>query len=169
MARITRSIHIRAPVADIFSYMSDPASQLEWLPGIREVRDIRGKGASQRYGWTYKMAGVAFKGQAYITEYIPDRQRAYITTGGISSSWLWTYAAEPEGTSVAVSIEYAVPVPALGTAWEQIWIRQNEKEADLAINKLKEIMETEKVPDGAAELKKLGCRVRVKKAQFSTS
>ncbi len=169
MARVCRNMYIRAPVDDIFSYMSDPSNQPEWLPSAIEVHDIRGEGVGQCYGWTYKMSGITFKGQAYVTGYIPNQQLAYITTGGISSSWSWTYTPESGLTKVAVSIDYVVPVPALGTAGEKILMRQNEKEADLAIKKLKEIMETAKVSDGAGEMKKLGPRVRVKKSQFSRS
>jgi uncharacterized membrane protein len=39
MAKLEKSVTINAPVEKVFSYVGDPQNQLEWLPGITEVRD----------------------------------------------------------------------------------------------------------------------------------
>ena len=48
MTKVERSITIKAPVEKVFSYISSPNNQLEWLPSITEVRDITGQGVGPR-------------------------------------------------------------------------------------------------------------------------
>ena len=37
---VDRSVSINAPVEEAFAYVSDPMSQLEWLPSMVEVTDV---------------------------------------------------------------------------------------------------------------------------------
>ena len=53
----------------------------------------------------------------------------------------WTYEPQGDGTKLSVHIEYTIPVPVLGKIAEALVLRQNEREADLAMANIKAKME----------------------------
>ncbi len=142
MAKIEQSITINAPVEKVFSYVGDPMNQLEWLPSITDVRDIVGEGVGQKSGWTYKMMGISFKGENEVVESVPNQRRVIKSTGSIQSTWTWTFKSENGKTVVNLELEYAIPVPVLGKVAEQLVLRQNEREAALAMTNIKERLES---------------------------
>jgi len=141
MAKIERSFVINVPVEKAFSYISNPMKQVEWLPSIINVRDIRGDGVDQRFNWTYKMKGIPFKGVAEYTEYIPNEWLVYRTKRGIRSTWTWEFKPIGITTLVNLVIEYNIPVPVLGRVGEKLILQQNEREADLGVANIKERLE----------------------------
>jgi len=138
MAKLEQSITINAPVEKVFSYVCDPMNQLEWLPSMTDVRDITGEGVGQKFAWTYKMMGMSFKGQTEVTESVSNQRRVIKSTGGIKSTWTWTFKSENGKTAVKLTVEYTIPVPVLGKIAEQLVLRQNEREAALAMTNIKE-------------------------------
>lgn len=74
-------------------------------------------------------------------EVISEQARVIKSTGGILSTWTWTFKPENGKTLVNLVVEYTIPVPVLGKVAEQLVLRQNEREADLAITNLKERLE----------------------------
>jgi len=74
MAKVERRFTINAPIEKVFSYITDPANEMEYIPSVIDIRDIAGKGVGQRCSWTYKMVGIPLKGEAEVTEYIPNQQ-----------------------------------------------------------------------------------------------
>jgi len=141
MAKIERSSTINAPVEKVFAYISEPMNLLEWLPSITDARDITGERVGQQWGWTYKMAGLSFKGESEVIEHIPNQRRVFKSTGGILSTWTWTFKSEAGGTLLNLVVEYTVPVPVLGKLGERMVLRQNEREADQAMANIKAKME----------------------------
>jgi uncharacterized protein YndB with AHSA1/START domain len=141
MAKIERSSTINAPVEKVFAYISDPMNLLEWLPSLTDARDITGEGVGQRWGWTYKMAGLSFKGESEVIEHVPNQRRVFKSTGGLLSTWTWTFKPEAGGTWLNLVIEYTVPVPVIGKVGERMVLRQNEREADQAMANIKAKME----------------------------
>ena len=87
------------------------------------------------------MIGVHFKGEAEVTEEIPNKRYVFTTKGGIKSNWVWTLEEEDGGTRLQLVVEYAVPMPVLGRMAERVVIRLNHGEAKLAMYKLKENIE----------------------------
>jgi len=142
MAKVEQSIIIKAPVEKVFSYLCDPMNQLEWLPSMTDVRDITGEGVGQKFGWTYKMMGVSFKGETEVVESVGSERRVIKSTGGIQSTWTWTTKSENGNTLVNLTVEYTIPVPVLGKVAERMVLRQNEREAALAMTNIKERLES---------------------------
>jgi len=142
MAKVEQSITIKAPVEKVFSYLCDPMNQLEWLPSMTDVRDITGEGVGQKFGWTYKMMGVSFKGETEVVESVGSERRVIKSTGGIQSTWTWTTKSENGNTLVNLTVEYTIPVPVLGKVAERMVLRQNEREAALAMTNIKERLES---------------------------
>jgi len=141
MAKVERSNIINAPVDKVFTYVSDPANEMEWLPGITDIRDITGQGVGKRYGFTYKLFGLPLKGQSEVVELVPNQRYVTKSTGGIQSTFTWTFKPEAGGTRLSVVVEYTIPVPVLGKVGERLALGQVEREADMAAANIKARME----------------------------
>ena len=141
MEKIERSFVLSVPAEKVFSYMSNPIKVSEWLPSLFEIRDVVGMEANQQSSWTYKMMGIPLTGKAKCVEYIPNERIAIETTGNIRSSWTWSFKSSSRPTLVNIVIEYTIPVPVIGKLGDKLILRQNDREADLAIANLKERLE----------------------------
>lgn len=137
-----RSITINAPVEKVFKYIEDPMNTPDWLPSAMESTDVSGSGVGKHYRYSYKMAGVLLKGEATITEHIPNERIVLQAEGGGSTStWSYSFKMHDGATMMKLDVEYTIPVPVLGKLAEQLVLKRNEREADLAMANLKEIME----------------------------
>lgn len=141
MAKLEKSVTINTPVGKVFSYITNPMNQLEYTPGMTEVRDIFGDGVGQRFRWTYKMMGIPLKGESEVTEYVANQRYVEKSKGGIDSTWTWTFKPEAEGTLLNLVVEYTIPIPVLGKIGERLVVRQNEREADVALAYVKDKLE----------------------------
>ncbi len=142
MAKVKRSITVNTRVERVYSYLRDPENQLEWLPSVTDIQDVHGYGVGQRFRWIYKMIGLALKGEGEVIEDIINQRCVVKTTGGISSTWIWTFKREDYRTHLSLVVEYTIPVPVLGKVGEWLVSRQNEREADLAMANLKDRLES---------------------------
>ncbi len=141
MAKVERSITINIRVEKVYSYLRYVENQLEWLPSVTGIQDVQGHGVGQRFRWTYKMMGVAVNGAGEVVEDIINQRCVVKTTGGILSTWTWTFKPEDFKTHLNLAVDYTIPVPVLGKVGEWLVSRQNEREADLAMANLKERLE----------------------------
>jgi len=141
MAKVERSITINAPVEKVFAYIEDPMNELEWIPSLVEVQDVTGRGVETHFRWAYKMAGMRLEGESTNTEYIPNERIVTQSKGDIVSTWTLTFESHDGGTKLNFVIEYTIPVPVLGKLAEALVLRQNEREADLALANIKDRME----------------------------
>ena len=141
MAKVERSVLIKAPVEKVFSYLIEPKNELEWLPSNTDIRDITGQGVGKKWGWSYKMFGISFKGNSEVTEQVDNEKYVYKTMGGIKSTWAFSVNKEDDGTRLNLGVEYTIPIPVLGKVAEKLALSQNEKEANLATDNIKSILE----------------------------
>jgi carbon monoxide dehydrogenase subunit G len=142
MAKVERSIIVNAPVEKVFSYISDPNNELDSIPSITDIRDIKGEGVGQKWGWSYKMVGFSLKGESEVTEHIPNQRFVHKSKGGIQSTWTYTFSPENGGTKLNVVVEYTIPIPVLGKVGERMVLNRTEREADLAMTNIKEKLES---------------------------
>lgn len=141
IAKIEKSITIKAPVEKVFAYIEDPMSNPEWLPSLMEVKDVVGEGVEARFRWTYKMVGLRLEGESTTTEHVPNQRIVVQTKGGVSSTWTWRFESHDAGTKVTLVVEYTIPIPVLGKLAEALVVKQNERELDLAMTNIKARME----------------------------
>lgn len=142
MAKLERTITIKAPVEKVYAYMSEPSNLTEIWPSMVEVKDSRDPGkVGGGFSWVYKMAGMRFEGSSEYTEVIPCEHVITKSVGGIPSTFEWTYKPAEAGTQLTVQVEYTVPVPLLGKLAEAFIVKQNEQEMDTLLANLKSRME----------------------------
>jgi uncharacterized membrane protein len=143
MAKLQKSIVIKAPVEKVFSYMSDPTHLPDIWPSMVEVKDVKpSPTGGSNFGWVYKMAGMRIDGASETTEYLPNQRQVTQSTKGIQSKFTWTYQPDPGGVKLTVEVDYTVPVPVLGKVAEAVIVRQNEGEAETLLANLKARMES---------------------------
>ncbi|MEE9399746.1 MAG: SRPBCC family protein [Dehalococcoidales bacterium] len=141
MAKVNASITISTPVENVFAYIDETANGMEFIPSITDIRGIAGHGVGKRWGWTYKMMGLPLKGEAKVIEHIPNQRYVINTTGGITSTWTWTFKDNTGETKLQLEVEYTIPVPILGKMAERLVMRRNQREAEFAMANLKEGLE----------------------------
>jgi ribosome-associated toxin RatA of RatAB toxin-antitoxin module len=143
MPKVERNININAPVKKVFDYIADPKLTPEWLPGMIEVKDIKQteEGVGSTHNWVYKMAGIRFEGKNITDEHVPNKKIVIRSEGSIKTSWNWNFEPHDDGTKIDLSVEYTIPMPVLGKIAEAIVLKQNEREAELALANIKTKME----------------------------
>ena len=141
MAKLAKSVTINAPVEKVFGYVSDSTNLPEIWPSLLEMKDVKhlsdGKTTDS---WTYKMAGMRFKGTT-ITEYVENKSVISKTEGGVKSTQIWTFEPADGGTKATFEVEYSVPIPLLGKIAEAIVVKMNDHEGDAIMANLKSRME----------------------------
>lgn len=144
MAKIEKSITINAPIKKVFEYFSKTELMPEWMPGMVEVKDIKHteEGVGSNYKWVYKMVGKRFEGESVTEEFIPEKKAVVKTTGGINSLWTWNFEPYNDGTKVDVAVDYTIPIPVLGKIAEAVILKQNAREAELALANIKDKTES---------------------------
>jgi len=141
MAKVKRSILVNAPADKVYNFLVDYKNQPDWIPSTVEVWDASEPGVGQNFKWKYKMAGVLIEGESTVTELVPNKRMGFQTKGAVASDWLLVVDAKDGGTEVELNIEYTIPVPVLGKVAEKLVLKRNEREADLAMENIKMIME----------------------------
>ena len=87
------------------------------------------------------MMGFPLTGQAFVAEHSPNQRHVEKTTGGVLSTWTWTFKRKTGGTLLKLVVEYTVPVSVFGRVSEKLVKMQNEREANLASTNIKTRME----------------------------
>ena len=144
MPKIEKSITINAPVKKVFEYFSKTELLPEWMPGMVEVKDIKSteEGVGSTYKQVYKMAGKRFEGESITEEFVPEKKVVTRSKGGINSLWTWNFKPYNDGTKLDVIVDYTVPIPVLGKIAEAVILKQNIREAELALANIKDKVES---------------------------
>lgn len=141
MATISNSIHINAPVEEVFAYVTDPSNAPEWFVGMTEASDITGSGVGMHYHWKYRMVGVPLQGEGTFIEYVPSERTVLETKGGITSKFTYTFEAHEGGTKLSVETDYTIPIPVLGKLAEKLVLKRNQRESEMSLQNVKERLE----------------------------
>jgi uncharacterized membrane protein len=142
MARFHKSIEIKAPVSNVYSFIEDPKNGPEVMTNMIEVNDITGSGKGSHYKWTWNMAGIKFKGENTNIEDVPNKRIVISSKGGIESTWTYNFESRGDATILDLDIEYKIPVPVLGKMAENLLLRRNEREAEANLMNLKDRLES---------------------------
>jgi len=141
MAHVEKSVNIKAPVDQVYRYITDAHHSPEWIRSMEASSDISGSGKGDHFKWTYKMAGMTFSGDSEIIEHIPNKRQVVHSTGGIDAVWDFNFRDLGGSTELKLDIDYSVPIPVLGKVAEKLVLKQNEKEAEESLAALKSKLE----------------------------
>jgi uncharacterized membrane protein len=141
MARIHKSIEIKAPAKEVFAYLDDPEREPEWMSGMIEVNNVKGSGVGKHFDWTYKMVGMKFKGESTLTKDVPEKLLVAETKGGIESTWTFKLEQRKDVTVLDLDIDYKIPLPVLGRVAEKILLKRSERDAETDLMNIKDRLE----------------------------
>ncbi|MBI3205807.1 MAG: SRPBCC family protein [Polyangiaceae bacterium] len=142
MAKIRKSISIRAPLDQVYEHTTQPDNLPEIWPSLVEVSHVkRSADGSHSFDWVYKMAGVHFKGHSATTEVVKNQRVVVKNEKGIPSTFLWAFSGENGHTKVILDIDYTLPSKLLDKLAEPLLHRINEREAETLLENLKSRME----------------------------
>ena len=98
MEKVEKSIAIKAPVEKVFTYISTPTNQIDWMPSMVDVKDVKGSGIGKSFRWTYKWLEYTLDGESTFTEYIPNKRVVTLSKGGVKSTFYFDLEAQNGGT-----------------------------------------------------------------------
>lgn len=138
MAKVEKEVTVKAPIEEVFRYISEPSNLPEFWPSLMEIKDVQSlPNGGYTARWVYKMLGMRFEGEGEYTKITPNHWIVIETKGGISSTITWTFRSKEDTTRVTLTIEYKVPVPLLGKLAEAIIVKMNDQEGDLMMAHLR--------------------------------
>lgn len=153
MAKIRKSISIKAPLNQVYDFMTQPENLPEIWPSMVEVSHVkRSADGSHSFDWVYKMGGIHFKGHATTTEVVQNQRVVVHNDKGIPSTFFWAYSGENGNTKVILDVDYTLPSRLLDKLAEPFLHKINEREAETVLENLKARMEIGlkvEVPKGA--------------------
>lgn len=142
MTKLHKEIDIKAHVDKVFSYLEDPRNFPEWVHSMVDVRDIKGSGQGAHYNWTWKMAGVKLNGETDLVQDLKDQIMVFKTRGSIDSTWTFRFEPHGERTHLDLDIDYTIPIPVVGKMAEKLVKMQNDREAEINMQNIKDRMES---------------------------
>jgi uncharacterized protein YndB with AHSA1/START domain len=143
MTKIRTSVLIAAPLERVFEYLDQPEKLPEVWPSMLVVSNVqRRPDGGYAFDWTYKMAGIRFKGHSDTTEYVRNQRIVTESHEGIESRFDWQFSAEGEGTRLICETQYSLPSSLLDKLAERFLLRSNEREAQTVLDNIKSRLET---------------------------
>jgi len=129
MVTVSRSIHIDAPVEDVFAYLDDPRNHAEVTPSLAEVRNVEAlDNGGKRVEHTYKMAGVGLDGELVERTHEENKRMVFEMRGGLEGEIEIETVEDDGGTELRYSAEYELPGRVLSAVATPFVRRYNERE-----------------------------------------
>lgn len=124
MARIYRSIIIKRPINEVFSYASDWEKWSEWFKGVSDFKPTTetSKGNGTRYAYKAKMMGFNIDVETEIHEFVENKGWIGKSTKGLPNQTEWIFETDVSGTKFTYGLEYKLPVPLLGPLFDRLFI-----------------------------------------------
>jgi uncharacterized protein YndB with AHSA1/START domain len=138
MSTIHKTIEIRAPVAQVFSYVAQPEHLPEIWPNLIAVTQVEHTPeGGHRFGWMYKMAGLRLRGHSETVAIEPNHLLVDRSDKGLPNTFRWTYQPKDGATEVTLDVDYEAPFRLA----EPVLRRINERDAEQLLTNLKAKME----------------------------
>lgn len=106
MLELEHSIIIKAPIAEVYQFVTNPANAPKWRIGLIEARQVSqgvmAKGS--KIEETVKVLGRQLKSELEITDYIPNQKRSFrIKLGPLPIVLEERYSETEQGTRLQVT------------------------------------------------------------------
>lgn len=101
-----QSIHIDAPVEEVFDFYKDPRRAWSVMPdqmlASSELTDVKvtKEGVGTYYSWAVKVAGLRLQGFDVYTEFVPNKRITDRSSRMFVGTWTSTFEREGSGTRV---------------------------------------------------------------------
>lgn len=149
LAKITKTVVIKAPVDKVFKVFDDPNAIPLYVPAATNVGNVRQ--SENRIGdtfrITYGLMGMHFDLDFTNIGYEPQKKIVRRFEGGMKGTMTYTLQAEADETRATFDADYEMSGGILGKAIDKLLVeRMNEKNAERMLENLKMMMETKEAP-----------------------
>ncbi|MCU4716893.1 SRPBCC family protein [Halapricum hydrolyticum] len=142
MVSVSRSIHVDAPVEDVFEYLDDPRNHAEVTPSLAKVRNVEPlDNGGKRVEHTYKMAGVGLDGELVERTHEENERMVFEMRGGLEGEIEIETVDDDGGTELRYSADYELPGTVLSAVAGPFVRRYNERELRTTLENIKARLE----------------------------
>lgn len=98
------SIHINAPVEEVFDFFRDPRNWRELGEGPASIGDVTltDEGVGTSYRWAASFGPIRLEGANVFTEFVPHQRIVDQSSRSFEGVWTYSFAAEDGGTRVTM-------------------------------------------------------------------
>ncbi|MFW6018319.1 MAG: SRPBCC family protein [Halapricum sp.] len=144
MLSVSRSIHIDAPVEEVFAYLDDPFNHVEVTPSLAAVRNVEPlDNGGKRVEHTYTMAGIGLDGELVERVHEENERMVFEMRGSLEGEIEIETTADDGGTELRYSAEYELPGRVLSAVATPFVRRYNERELRTTLENTKTRLEVE--------------------------
>lgn len=140
---VRKTLHLRAPVDQVFALWSDPEKFPRFMTHVLGVR----RAGERRYQWTVTgPLGASVSWDSEVTELEPERLIAWrsVDGSGVQNTGRVTFTAKDGGTEVQIQLTYCPPGGLLGHALATLFGVGPKKQLDEDLLRFKSLLETGK-------------------------
>ncbi|MFQ6088008.1 MAG: SRPBCC family protein [Candidatus Methanofastidiosia archaeon] len=137
MARIEKTIEIKAPVEKVYACCSDAEGYSRFMEGVKEIK-MTGDKTSH---WKMEALGRTMEFDSEMTEIIENKRIAWKSIGDIKSEGSWDLEPTSEGTKATYVMDYEIP-GIVGAIIDRIKVsKEMEKSIEKSLHSLKANLE----------------------------
>ena len=143
MAKVERSILIKASVDQIDVITRDGKRLAEWYAGVEKAKpDDTFPNPGGKIIVTYRSGGVKFDVTQTVLERTEGQSTKYQMEGMITGTNHWVFTPEEEGTLVKATFDYQMPGGVLGKLADKVVVeRMNIENLEKSLENLKKLVE----------------------------
>lgn len=149
--QVEKTVHVDAPVEEVFAYWRNLENFPQWMSHVREVRYVGG----DRHHWIVDgPAGIPVEWDSELLNVVENREMTWRSAPGSQVDNTGRVRFEPDGagTRIHVQLHYAPPGGVLGHAVAKAFGVDPRSEMDDDLVRMKSAIETGRAPrDSAAQ------------------
>ncbi|HEY6873019.1 MAG TPA: SRPBCC family protein [Geobacteraceae bacterium] len=144
MPTIEQKIMINAPLAKVYSFITNASNWTEYVASLTEVSNVSSPGLEPgtTFDWEYRMMGVKLSGTGRVTENEFRKSFAMRMEGTIPMTEHYTLREQDGATELAIRIEYQMPGRVLEKiANSKLVEKLNQREGENVLEKIRLLCE----------------------------
>jgi uncharacterized membrane protein len=152
---IEKTIHIAAPVEQVFAYWRNLENMPQWMSHVREVRYQGG----DRYHWVVDgPAGAPVEWDSELLNVVENREMTWRSVEGsqVDNTGRVRFEPDNEGSRIIVQLRYMPPGGVIGHVVAKAFGVDPKSHMDDDLNRMKSTIERGKPPHDSAAQRRLG-------------
>lgn len=143
MKTIQRSVDAACNPEALYDFILDLSRGPEWNHGMRDVRNVNGRGVGATSEWTYRMGDVDLDVRSETI--VADRPSRIVmrTTGGAFSEWTYRIDPSPIGARITLHVAYEIPPTVKSRVAESLLLNRNARDVEMLLENVKDLVEHE--------------------------
>ena len=143
MATINKALVIKAPPDKIFDFVIKSSNLIRLWPSLLEITNEKSlPNGGYCADYKYKMAGITLKGKSECIEVVPCKMFSVRIDGAVDCTMTWTIQPQDNlQTKVNITMDYQAHLPPFNCLAENIVAKMNERESEVILDNLREILE----------------------------